>query len=131
MDFIYLKRLTDPRVGRLDLRVKLVGSGGRLVPEGRDKKTVKDHVENRAPCHLSNLDIWQNPGLTRGDVDLNCQVCHRFTDGSTTLLCNGCDGGWHRTCLDSPLLATPVGNWSFPRYIQGMQDLAYTAFIAS
>jgi hypothetical protein len=36
----------DPRVGRLVLRVKSVGSGGRLVLEGRDKKTVRDHVES-------------------------------------------------------------------------------------
>jgi hypothetical protein len=60
-DFVYLKRQKadslDPRVGRLGLRVKSEGSGGRLVLEGRDKKTVKDHVENCAPCHLSNLDI--------------------------------------------------------------------------
>jgi hypothetical protein len=44
-DFVYLKRQKadslDPRVGRLALRVKSVGSGGRLVLEGRDKKPVR------------------------------------------------------------------------------------------
>jgi hypothetical protein len=64
--------LLDPRVGRLVLRVKSVGSGGRLVLEGRDKKTVRDHVENCASCHLRNLDVWQNPRLVRGDVDHSC-----------------------------------------------------------
>jgi hypothetical protein len=54
-DFVYLKRQKadslDPRVGRLVLRVKSVGSGSRLVLEGRDRKTVRDHVENCArPC---------------------------------------------------------------------------------
>jgi hypothetical protein len=72
-DFVYLKRQKadslDPRVGHLVLRVKSVGSGGRLVLEGRHKKTIEDHVENCAPCHLPNLDIWQNPRLARGDVD--------------------------------------------------------------
>jgi hypothetical protein len=112
--FVYLKRQKadsmDPRVGRLLLRVKSVGSGGRLVLEGRDKKTVRDHVKNCAPCHLPNLDIWQNPRLARGDVDQSCQVCHQTTGGATMLLCDGCDNDWHRACLDPPLLATPVGN---------------------
>jgi hypothetical protein len=27
------------------------------------------------------------------------------------LLCDGCDEGWHRACLDPPLLAMPVGGW--------------------
>jgi hypothetical protein len=62
-DFVYLKRQKadslDPRVGRLVLRVNSVGSGGRLVLEGRDRKLIRDHVENCAPCHLPNLDIWQ------------------------------------------------------------------------
>jgi hypothetical protein len=90
-DFVYLKRQKayslNPRVGRLVLRVKSVGSGGRLVLEGRDKKTARDHVENCAPCHLPNLDIWQNPKLVRGDVDHSCQVCHQTTSGATMLLC--------------------------------------------
>jgi hypothetical protein len=75
-DFVYLKRQKadslDPRVGRLVLRVKSVGSGGRLVLEGRDRKLIRDHVENCAPCHLPNLDIWQNPKLARRDVDHGC-----------------------------------------------------------
>jgi hypothetical protein len=57
-DFVYLKQQKadlslDTRVGRLVWRVKSLGSGGRLVLEGRDKKKVRDHVENCAPCHLS------------------------------------------------------------------------------
>jgi hypothetical protein len=104
--------------------------GGRLVLDGRDKKTVRDHVENCAPCHLPNLDIWQNPTLARGDVDHSCKVCHQTTDGATMLLCDGCDDSWHRACLNPPLLATPVGNWFCPMYSQGVQDLAQTAFVA-
>jgi hypothetical protein len=67
-DFVYLKRQKadslDPRVGHLILRVKSVGSGGRLVLKGRDKKRDRDHVENGAPCHLPNLDT--KFGKTRG-----------------------------------------------------------------
>jgi hypothetical protein len=101
-DFVYLKRQKadslDPRVGRLVLRVKSVGSGGRLVLEGRDKKLIRDHVENCAPCHHPNLYIWQNPKLACGDVDHGCPVCRLTTGGSTMLLCDGGDKGWHKAC---------------------------------
>jgi hypothetical protein len=54
-DFVYPKRQKadslDPRVGRLVLRVKSVDSGGRLVLEGRDKKTVEDQC--RELCSVS------------------------------------------------------------------------------
>jgi hypothetical protein len=65
--------------------------------------------KNCAPCHLPNLDIWQNPRLAHGDVDHSCQVCHQSTGGSTD-----CDDGWHRACLDPSLLATPIGDWFCP-----------------
>jgi hypothetical protein len=136
-DFVYLKRqkadsLDPSLVRRLVLRVKSVtGSGGRLVPEGRDRKLIRDHVENCAPCHLPNLDLWQNPKLARGDVDHGCQVCHLTTGGSTMLLCDGCDEGWHMACLDPPLLAMPVGDWFCPRCSQDVHDLLETAFFAS
>jgi hypothetical protein len=121
-DFVYLKRQKadspDTRVGRLVLRVKSVDSGGRLVLEGRDRKLIRDHVENCAPCHLPNLDIWRNPKLARGDVDHGCQVCHLTTGGLTMLLCDGYGKGWHRACLDPPLLATPVEDWFCPRFSQ-------------
>jgi hypothetical protein len=39
----------DRRVGRIILRVKEILGTGRLLLEGRDKKTIKEHVENCAP----------------------------------------------------------------------------------
>jgi hypothetical protein len=134
-DYVYLKRQKansmDPRVGRLVLKVKSVGSGGRLVLEGRDKKTIRDHMENCAPCHFPNLDIWHNPKLAHGDVDHSYQMCHLTTKGSTMLLCNGCHEGWHRACLVPPLLATHVGDSFCSRCSQDVTKLAQTAFVAS
>jgi hypothetical protein len=108
------------------------GSGGRLVLEGHDKKTVKDHVENCAPCHIPIINIWQNSRLAREDIDHSCHVCHLTTGGSIMLLsCDSCDDGWHRACLDLPLLATPVGDCFCPRCSQSVQDLAESAFVGS
>jgi hypothetical protein len=48
-DLVYLRRQKadslDSNVGRLILKVKEVLDSGRLVLEGRDKKTIKEHVE--------------------------------------------------------------------------------------
>ena len=34
-----------------------------MLLEGRDRKRIRDHVENCAPCHNPNIDLWQNPQL--------------------------------------------------------------------
>jgi hypothetical protein len=64
-DLVYLKRqkadFMDPRVGRIILRIAKVEPNGRLLSEGRDCKQIRDHVENCAPCHNPNIDLWQNP----------------------------------------------------------------------
>jgi hypothetical protein len=88
---------------------------GRLVLEGRDKKTIKEHVENCAPCHNPNIDLWQNPELAKGDTDQACQVCHKITGGITMLLCDKCNDGWHMKCLTPPLTRKPKGDWFCPR----------------
>lgn len=118
-DLVYLRRQKadslDSNVGRLILRVKQVLGSGRIVLEGRDKKTVKEHVENCAPCHNPNIDLWQNPRLAQGDVDQACQVCHKVTRGAHMLLCDKCNEGWHMKCLDPPLHRRPTGDWFCPR----------------
>jgi hypothetical protein len=118
-DLVYLRRQKadslDSNVGRLILKVKEVLDSGRLVLEGRDKKTIKEHVENCAPCHNPNIDLWQNPRLAQGDVDQACQVCHKTTGGLNMLLCDKCDDGWHMNCLNPPLYRKPKGDWFYPR----------------
>jgi hypothetical protein len=52
-DLVYLRcqkfDSMDPRVGRIILRIIKVESNGRLLLEGRDRKQIRDHVENCAP----------------------------------------------------------------------------------
>jgi hypothetical protein len=94
-DLVYLKRQKfdsmDPRVGRIILRIIKVESNGRLLLEGRDRKQIRDHVENCAPCHNPNIDLWQNPQLAKQDLDQACQVCKKTSvkaGGLGMLLCN-------------------------------------------
>jgi hypothetical protein len=99
----------------LILRVKEILGTGRLLLEGRDKKTIKEHVENCAPCHNPNIDLWHNPALAAGDVDQACQVCHKTSGARHMLLCDNCAEGWHMYCLTPALTRIPRGDWFCPR----------------
>jgi hypothetical protein len=101
-DLVYLRRQPadsmDPKSGRIILRVKKVLGTGRLLLEGRDTKTIKEHVENCAPCHNPNIDLFQNPALTDQEIDQACEVCQDTTVNRRTgamLLCDNCNTGWH------------------------------------
>ena len=121
-DLVYIRRKQadslDPKVGRIILRVKKVLGSGRLILEGRDQKTIKEHVENCAPCHNPNIDLWQNPALAAGDLDQACQVCHKASGGRHMLLCDNCAEGWHMYCLTPPLARIPRGDWFCPRCVE-------------
>jgi hypothetical protein len=121
-DLVYLKRQRadsmDPRVGRIILRVVKIGPDGRLLLEGRNRKQIRDHVENCAPCHNPNIDLWQSSQLARQDLDQACQVCRKTSvhaEGLGMLLCDRCNEGWHMNCLDPVVKKVPKGDWFCPR----------------
>ena len=122
-DLVYLKRQKadsmDPKVGRIILQVVGVEPNGLLVLEGRDRKRIRDHVENCAPCYNPNIDLWQNPELAREDLDQECQVCHKtkVTPKHKMLLCDKCNEGWHMKCLTPVLTKIPKGDWFCPRCV--------------
>jgi hypothetical protein len=79
-DLVYLRRqpansMLDPKSGRIILRVKKVLGTGRLLLEGRNTKTIKEHMENCAPCHNPNIDLLQNPALADQEIDQACEIC--------------------------------------------------------
>jgi hypothetical protein len=47
----------DPRVGRIILKIVSVEGNGRVLLEGRDRKRIRDHIENCVPCHNPNIDL--------------------------------------------------------------------------
>jgi hypothetical protein len=122
-DLVYLKRqkfdTMDPRVGRIILRISKVESNGRLLLEGRDRKQIRDHVENCVPCHNPNIDLWQNPQLAKQDLDQACQVCKKTSVKAgglgTMLLCDKCNEGWHMNCLNPVVRKVPKGDCLCPR----------------
>ena len=122
-DLVYLRKEAPDSMhlnrGRIILRVKQLLGTGRLLLEGRDQRTIREHVENCAPCHNPNIDLYQNPALAADpEKDQACEVCFSVDVTRKTgpmLLCDSCDAGWHTKCLTPPLAKKPKGDWFCPR----------------
>ncbi|KAB7493629.1 Bromodomain adjacent to zinc finger domain protein 1A [Armadillidium nasatum] len=60
--------------------------------------------------HLATLDdsiTWKRSAVTKK----RCRVCKRQNDPNSMLLCDGCDGGYHMSCLRPKLKSIPEGDW--------------------
>lgn len=70
-------------------------------------------MHNLAPCHLPNIDPTVRPYLAEIPDNYPCAACN-FVDkgGDIMVLCDGCNAGYHLSCLDPPLSEVPdVPNW--------------------
>lgn len=48
-----------------------------------------------------------------------CKVCEIDRDDDNVLLCDTCDGQYHKYCLDPPLAVIPEGDWHCPSCVAG------------
>ena len=44
-------------------------------------------------------------------MSATCSICDSGFHGEDLLLCDGCDGLFHRQCLGPPLSSVPEGDW--------------------
>ena len=118
-DLVYLRRrkvdTLDVNVGRIILRITEVLPSGALRLQGRDGRTIKDHVENCAPCHNPTIDLTMDTTLSGYDEDWACQICKKTNRPAKMLICDYCSEGYHMDCLDPPILRVPKGDWFCPR----------------
>ncbi len=114
-DFVYLQRqpndTLDTSSGRTILRIMAIRPSCVLELQGANGRTIQDHSENCAPCHMSNLDAtiitltWIPP------LDYPCQVCQRIDDVDQMLLCDNCNSGYHLFYFKPELTQVPTSNW--------------------
>ncbi|KAL3654072.1 hypothetical protein CASFOL_003753 [Castilleja foliolosa] len=60
-----------------------------------------------------------------------CKVCGIDKDDDNVLLCDKCDSGHHRYCLNPPLLKIPEGNWYCPSCVTGQSITSSSAYYGS
>ena len=116
-DYVYVRRggvsntLQFPQHDVI-LRVESVGPLGVAVLIGRDGARTRRRVEQLLPCHLE-VDPIVDTRLFRPARDLQCELCGSPHGEKRMLLCDGCNTGWHWTCLELP--KKPEGEWLCPR----------------
>ncbi|KAK0551792.1 hypothetical protein OC844_006522 [Tilletia horrida] len=70
-----------------------------------------------------NLDDGQTTVIelltTQGAEEQMCEICLRGDNGTSMLLCDDCNRGYHMFCLDPPLTTIPKSQWFCPPCLVG------------
>lgn len=56
---------------------------------------------------------------TQGAEEQMCEICLRGDNGTSMLLCDDCNRGYHMFCLDPPLTTIPKSQWFCPPCLVG------------
>lgn len=65
------------------------------------------HIERKGASIAPDVTVIEEP-------DTQCEVCHGVDREHLLLLCDGCDLGYHTTCLNPMLPDVPRGQWFCP-----------------
>lgn len=54
-----------------------------------------------------------------------CEACGKNEDRASILICDGCENGYHRYCLDPPVKIPPDCDWHCPRCLVGTGEFGF------
>ncbi|PWY79630.1 PLU-1-domain-containing protein [Aspergillus heteromorphus CBS 117.55] len=54
-----------------------------------------------------------------------CEICGKAEERSSILVCDSCDHGYHKTCLDPPLTTVPEYDWHCPKCLVGTGEFGF------
>lgn len=60
----------------------------------------------------------------RDPEDVICSACGHTQPEHNMLLCDGCDAGYHMTCLEPEITVVPEGDWFCPSCCKGVKSCA-------
>ncbi|KIX09663.1 uncharacterized protein Z518_00744 [Rhinocladiella mackenziei CBS 650.93] len=101
----------------------LDGSGGR-----RSKRPKKDGHPTIPGNHIPAMrsatpQIRARPALRRqGD---KCEKCGKSDNKESILVCDSCDLGYHKHCVEPPLNHIPDCDWHCPKCLVGTNDYGF------
>ncbi|KAL0259047.1 hypothetical protein SLS55_006552 [Diplodia seriata] len=92
----------------------------------RSKRLKKDSAPTVAGSHMTQPRVSAPrtgaPTEKPGDY---CETCRKASDPTAILLCDSCDAGYHRYCLEPPLKSTPDYDWHCPRCLVGDGEFGF------
>ncbi|KAL2010572.1 hypothetical protein VTN00DRAFT_6379 [Thermoascus crustaceus] len=97
-------------------------AGGR-----RSKRLRKDAPPTVAGSHMSLLRPapprkGKNGNRRTGD---KCENCGKTDDRPSILVCDSCENGYHKYCLDPPLNTVPEYDWHCPKCLVGTGEFGF------
>lgn len=100
----------------------------------RSKRQKKDSVPTVAGSHMSLLRplVPRMSGVPRpvgprpGDAKPGerCEGCGQAEDPATLVMCDSCDNGYHRNCMDPPIKVTGP-DWHCPKCLVGTGEFGF------
>ncbi|KAI9807198.1 MAG: hypothetical protein M1825_005916 [Sarcosagium campestre] len=123
------RRLSQDDPDRKSRRDKGADTNGECDSnERRSKRLKKESVPTVAGSHMTLFrpSTPRIPGeasvLSAGE---KCEVCKKAGDSTSLLLCDGCDNGYHRDCLDEPVKTSPDNDWHCARCLVGTGEFGF------
>ena len=112
------------------------GTNGDSESQGgrRSKRQRKENIPTVAGSHMSLLrplvprmsGAPQPVVLRPGDAKPGerCEGCGQAEDSASLVICDGCDNGYHRSCMDPPLKSTST-DWHCPKCLVGTGEFGF------
>jgi len=94
--------------GSLVSRNKSAKSSAR---EGNRRRANSSGSGNQQPRAAGAQQRKKKGGRGADDESTPCLVCLEDSDDANLLICDQCDGHFHRYCLQVPLKSIPRGDW--------------------
>ena len=108
-------------------------SGNDTAGEGSDENGRKSKRVKKAPptvvgSHMSTFrPFTPRTAAERGNLKPGemCEACGKSNDRPSILICDSCDYGYHRYCLDPPVKGPLVHDWHCPRCLVGTGEFGF------
>ncbi|KAI9834573.1 MAG: hypothetical protein M1819_002949 [Sarea resinae] len=95
---------------------------------GRRSKRLKK--EASAPTVMGSYMTFRPttlriPGDSSGKPGEKCETCGKGDDPKSLLLCDSCENGYHKYCLDPPIKTVPDYDWHCPKCLVGTGEFGF------
>ncbi|KUL92420.1 hypothetical protein ZTR_02263 [Talaromyces verruculosus] len=94
----------------------------------RSKRLRKDGVPTVAGSHMSLLRPTPPKGKSKGGTRRTgekCEACGKTDNPETIFVCDSCENGYHKACLENPLNADPDYDWHCPKCLVGTGEFGF------